>query len=103
MKKLIALGVGLLAVGGVVFGLTAKPIEYNAPEVKETIVEVPSPDRLDVAVEQEKQALEEKYTKMRDLNAEITVLKAERDRIDAQLVLKQKEFGDLLKATSLKN
>ena len=97
--------VGVISFGGYIIwalGFLDNAEEYVKTEIveKEVIKEV---NPLDEKIRQRELELEESYRKMQGLEASIAVKKAERDRIDAEIIAEQKELAGFIQDIASKN
>lgn len=94
MKRLVIAVIVLAAIAG---GIALKPktIEYIAPEPIEVVKEV-TVNPLDEKIKQRENELEEKYTKIKSLEARLDVLKAERARLDDEIKGLQKDLAGFI-------
>ncbi len=99
----------LLAIGGVailigVAYLVPTKVTVTAPDIqvveKEKVVEV---NPLDEQIKNREKELEEKYSKIKSIEARVDVLKAERERLDTEIKSLQKELSNFMTATASKN
>jgi len=76
-------------------------VEYvmSEPVEKEVIKEV---NPLDEQIKQREKELEEKYSKIKSVEARVDVLKTERTRLDTEITSLQKELAGFTLATSSK-
>jgi uncharacterized coiled-coil DUF342 family protein len=74
-------------------------MEYIAPEIieKEVVKEV---NPLDKQIEIREKELEEKYTKIKSIEARLDVLKAERTRLDEEIKSLQKDLAVFIQGAS---
>ena len=68
----------------------------------ETITEVKEVNPIDEQIKQREKELEEKYSKIKSVEARVDVLKAERERLDAEITGLQKELASFMVATTSK-
>jgi peptidoglycan hydrolase CwlO-like protein len=101
MKYLIAIGV-VVGIGVVVTSYVARPEEVvytTEPQVIEKTVEV---NPLDEQIKQRENELDEKYQKIKSLEARLDVLRAERERLDAEIKALQSDLSSFMTATTLR-
>jgi uncharacterized coiled-coil DUF342 family protein len=93
ITTVIVLGVIL---GGITF--YPKTAEYISPEIieKEVVKEV---NPLDARITQREKELEEKYTKIKTVEARLDVLKEERTSLDNEIKTLQKELAGFMTGT----
>lgn len=100
MKYIVITGV-VIGAALVAWTFRSEAIEYapNIPQVieKEVTVEV---NPLDEQIKIREQELEEKYNKIKSVEARVDVLKAERERLDAEISSLQKELAGFMTATT---
>jgi peptidoglycan hydrolase CwlO-like protein len=101
MKRLaiavIVLGVALG--GAYIFKTKETVIQYVQGE---TVTEVKEVNPLDEQIKQREKELEEKYNKIKGVEARVDVLKAERERLDTEITSLQKDLASFMVATSSK-
>lgn len=99
MKYMILIIVLGTALGGVyIWGeLNNAPIEFKQGETIEKVIEV---DPLLKEIENREKELEEKYTKIKSLEARIDVSVAEVERLNAQIKADRAELSGFMTATA---
>lgn len=98
MKTIIYTVVVLGAILGGIVLYEPKAIEYVSPQVveKEVVKEV---NPLDEQIKQREKELDEKYSKIKSLEARRDVLKAEREKLDAEIAQITKDLAGFMTGT----
>lgn len=99
MKYTIVIVLTVILGGIALYKPTAVEYVMSEPVEKEVIKEV---NPLDEQIKQREKELEEKYSKIKSVEARVDVLKTERTRLDTEITSLQKELAGFTLATSSK-
>ena len=98
MKYIAITGVVACIGFAAAFMYSPEAVEYVSPQVveKEVVKEV---NPLDEQIKQREKELEEKYNKIKSLEARRDVLKAEREKLDAEIAQVTKDLAGFMTGT----